>query len=145
MEEAARRKSPVEAVTTFYFNNEFHLEGAQEIVDDAEAQAEHMQERAITAALERMESAPAVSRKVVRGHSPADVLLDAAKDAAFLVVGHMQHGPMREELHLGSVARHCLRHATGPIVVVPHRAHVPSQDRPAHDDVAGTKAGTESG
>jgi nucleotide-binding universal stress UspA family protein len=145
MAEAARRNSPVEAVTAWYFSNPFHLEGGPDLADDVEAQAEHVQERAITAALERMESAPAVSRKLVRGQSPADVLLEASKGAAFLVVGHMQHGAMREELHLGSVAWHCLRHATGPIVVVPHSSHVPSQDRPAHDDVAGTKAGTESG
>jgi nucleotide-binding universal stress UspA family protein len=140
MQEAVRRNGTVEAVTAWYFNNPFHLEGGPELEGDVEAQAEHLQERAITAALERVDSAPAVERKLIRGESAPEVLLDASKGAGFLVVGHTHHKPMAEELHLGSTSRHVLRHATTPVMVVPVAANVPLQGKPAHDAPAKSDA-----
>ena len=59
---------------------------------------------------------------VVRRHlvqaAATDALLDAATRAAVLVVGrHGQHAVA--SIGLGGVARHCLQHAQGPVIVAP--------------------------
>lgn len=54
--------------------------------------------------------------RVIEGH-PARVLLDAAQGADLLVVGNRGHGGFTEAL-LGSVGRHCVRHAPCPVVVI---------------------------
>ncbi len=119
MKEAVRRHSAVEAVTAWYFDNPFNLENGAELAAQVERRAHQMQERAVTRARERVDGAPSVSQVVVRGEFPAQVLLRAAQDAAFLVVGHTQHRPLLLDRLLGSTSRDCLRHATGPVVVVP--------------------------
>jgi nucleotide-binding universal stress UspA family protein len=58
----------------------------------------------------------AVHQIVVEGN-PAQVLLDAAKDADLLVVGNRGHGGFADAL-IGSVSVRCLHHATCPVVVV---------------------------
>jgi nucleotide-binding universal stress UspA family protein len=57
-----------------------------------------------------------VSQRVVKGH-PAAVLLDAAVDAALLVVGNRGRGGSTGML-LGSVSRHVIARATCPVVVI---------------------------
>lgn len=57
-----------------------------------------------------------VHAKVIRGPA-APVLLDAARDAALLVVGTRGRSEF-EELLLGSVSDNCVRHAGCPVVVV---------------------------
>jgi nucleotide-binding universal stress UspA family protein len=57
-----------------------------------------------------------VHAKVIRG-SAAPVLLEAARDAALLVVGSRGRGEFTE-LVLGSVSDNCVRHAGCPVVVV---------------------------
>jgi nucleotide-binding universal stress UspA family protein len=52
------------------------------------------------------------------------VLVEAAADAAMLVVGRSGHGGLSELLRLGSVARACTEHAPCPVVVVPTAADV---------------------
>jgi nucleotide-binding universal stress UspA family protein len=52
---------------------------------------------------------------------PGEVLVDAAKDAALLVVGHRARGSVRSVL-LGSVGLYCVLHAECPITIVPPRA-----------------------
>ena len=119
MGEAVRRRSAVEAVTAWYFDNPFRLENGAELAAKVAERARRMQERAVIRARERVDEAPPVSQVVVRGEFPAQVLLRAAQDAAFLVVGHTQHRPVVLDRLLGSTSRDCLRHATGPVVVVP--------------------------
>jgi nucleotide-binding universal stress UspA family protein len=58
-----------------------------------------------------------VVQRVVRG-DPAEVLLDAAKSAQLLVVGSSGHRRFAVAL-LGSVALHCVQHASTPMVIVP--------------------------
>ncbi|MDT7710440.1 MAG: hypothetical protein QOG20_6047 [Pseudonocardiales bacterium] len=59
-----------------------------------------------------------VTVRVLRGH-PAEVLIEAGKDAAMLVVGRSGHGALSDLLRIGSVARTCIEHAPCPVVVVP--------------------------
>jgi nucleotide-binding universal stress UspA family protein len=57
-----------------------------------------------------------VNQIVVEGN-PAQVLLDAAKDADLLVVGNRGHGAFIDAL-IGSVSVRCLHHASCPVVIV---------------------------
>jgi nucleotide-binding universal stress UspA family protein len=57
-----------------------------------------------------------VRQRTVQGN-PAQVLLDAAKDAELLVVGSRGHGGFTGAL-LGSVGLHCVHHAHCPVVVI---------------------------
>lgn len=61
-------------------------------------------------------TAVTVRQRVVQGN-PAQVLLDAAKDAELLVVGSRGHGGFTGAL-LGSVGLHCVHHAHCPVVVI---------------------------
>ena len=63
-----------------------------------------------------------VQQEIVRGH-PAQVLIDAARDADLLVVGNRGHGGFTGML-LGSVSRHVSAHAHCPVLVV-HEDDVP--------------------
>jgi nucleotide-binding universal stress UspA family protein len=57
-----------------------------------------------------------VSQRVVQGH-PAQVLVDAAADAALLVVGSRGRGGFTGML-LGSASQHVIARAACPVVVV---------------------------
>jgi nucleotide-binding universal stress UspA family protein len=72
-------------------------------------------------------TAEAVDRRVERG-DPAQVLLEAARDADLLVLGNHGRGALGGAL-VGSVAQHCVRHAAGPLVLVP--AAEPARPRTA--------------
>jgi nucleotide-binding universal stress UspA family protein len=65
-----------------------------------------------------------VSQRVVMGH-PAKVLLDAAADAALLVVGSRGRGGFKGIL-LGSVSQHVIARAACPVVVVRAPADPPA-------------------
>jgi len=65
------------------------------------------------------EASPAVPVRATALEGPAgEVLVAAAEDADLLVAGGRGHGAIRGML-LGSVALHCVVHASGPVVVVP--------------------------
>lgn len=62
----------------------------------------------------------------MRGHAPegdpATVLVEAGAQGALLVLGRHGHGRWQRKLigpQLGSVAGHCLSHASVPVVIVP--------------------------
>jgi nucleotide-binding universal stress UspA family protein len=82
------------------------------------------QERAtaiLDEALAELDTQVTVTSKVVAGR-PADVLIEAARDADMLVVGSRGHGGFRGLL-LGSVSHQVVTHAVVPTVVVPTRRH----------------------
>jgi nucleotide-binding universal stress UspA family protein len=58
-----------------------------------------------------------VERQVAHGDA-ATTLLDTARDADLLVLGNHRRGALTGAL-LGSVAQHCVRHASCPVVLVP--------------------------
>ena len=59
-----------------------------------------------------------IETRTVEGQ-PAEVLVEAARDADLLVVGSRGMGGFRELL-LGSVGQQCAHHATCPVVIVRH-------------------------
>jgi nucleotide-binding universal stress UspA family protein len=92
----------------------------EDLVASARAQVQRMVDEAIgdgpVTALLRVEA--------TAGH-PAKVLLDAAKGADLLVIGHRGRGVVRSVL-LGSVGLHCVLHAPCPVTIV--RAATASTD-----------------
>jgi nucleotide-binding universal stress UspA family protein len=60
---------------------------------------------------------PASLSVIVSNGHPAQVLLDASKEAAMLIVGSRGHGGFTGLL-LGSVSANCAEHATCPVLVV---------------------------
>ncbi|WP_019875262.1 universal stress protein [Sporichthya polymorpha] len=69
--------------------------------------------------MHHQETQPTITSRVVPG-KPADVLLDAARDADLLVVGSHGKGGLATTL-LGSVSEACVRRGTTPVVIVPAR------------------------
>ncbi|MBH1934507.1 universal stress protein [Streptomyces sp. AV19] len=55
---------------------------------------------------------------VVRGRTGPALVASAAEDGDLLVVGGGSHGAVHRFL-TGSVSRYCVRHARGPVLVVP--------------------------
>ncbi|RSD11666.1 universal stress protein [Amycolatopsis eburnea] len=62
-------------------------------------------------------------------HSPAVALEEASKTASMLVLGSHGHNRLLKLL-VGSVAEHCLREASCPVVVIPART-VPQPEKDA--------------
>src|SRR5664280_1107719 len=60
-----------------------------------------------------------VRTRSVEGH-PSEVLVEASRHAALLVVGSRGHGAFAGAV-LGSVSQHCVAHAASPVLV--HRQH----------------------
>ena len=58
--------------------------------------------------------------QLVRTHSPASAILEAAKDAGLVIVGSRGHGGF-PGLHLGSVSTQVVNHAQCPVLVVPSK------------------------
>ncbi|BCJ49113.1 universal stress protein [Actinoplanes sp. NBRC 14428] len=77
--------------------------------------AQEILEKAVAEALGPEPGVP-VRTSVVSGH-PAQVLLDAAREADLLVVGSRGHGAFAGTL-LGSVSQRCAAHSHCPVVVV---------------------------
>ena len=79
-----------------------------------EAEADHH----LTTAIDALgDEATTVVRRVVEGHA-SSALVDAASDAALLVVGRRGISELKHRI-FGSVSQYCATHAAVPIVVVP--------------------------
>jgi nucleotide-binding universal stress UspA family protein len=88
-------------------------------VDAARGDAEHVIAQALEQVAAQAQGVD-VEAHAVEG-APAEALLEAARDAALLVVGARGRGGFRGLL-LGSVSQTCVHHAPCPIVVVPRPA-----------------------
>lgn len=107
--EAALTGAEVEAVTTYYWY-------PMPINDiDCKGMAKHVLEDAIRDVAFPAQPVKIISR-VVEGKA-ARALLDSAARADLLVVGSRGHNGLTETL-LGSVAQHCIHHASCPVVVI---------------------------
>jgi nucleotide-binding universal stress UspA family protein len=74
--------------------------------------------RSLRACVAAVSPPPGVQvRELVLAGNPGQVLLDLAKDADLLVVGHRGHGGFTQAL-IGSVSARCAHHATCPVVVI---------------------------
>lgn len=84
-------------------------------VDELEHHARAVLERSVDEVLGN-DPTTEVRKTVVMGE-PADVLIEASKDADLLVVGNRGHRDLSGVL-LGSVGMYCVHHAACPVVVV---------------------------
>ena len=110
---------PVDAVISWRIPN-VGVDGAGVLLAlDWEGDATRTLEKTVAEAVNPPD-ADRVAQRVVQGH-PAQVLLDAAADAALLAVGSRGRGGFTGML-LGSVSQHVVARAACPVVVV--RAHV---------------------
>lgn len=82
-----------------------------------EREAERVLDATIAAALGGEHDDVRVVRDVIEGGAP-EVLVAASAGADLLVLGCRGRGPLSEAV-LGSVGRHCARHAPCPVVIVP--------------------------
>lgn len=132
LQEARIRGGVVRAVTAWVFEP-----FATAPNGDPAAAREHAREVAedtVRKALADVADAPPVELSVLEG-SAARVLVEAADDAAMLVVGSHGHGRVFDAL-LGSVSAECVRNAVCPVVVVsPVRRH-PNQPPRVPGEVA---------
>jgi len=95
-----------------------------ELEQEAAAEARTVVEEQLKLAVDEVPGADAVPRRALAVHGPAaQVLVEAARDAALLVVGSRGLGALSRTV-LGSVSSSVLHHASGPVVVVPAAAEV---------------------
>jgi nucleotide-binding universal stress UspA family protein len=83
---------------------------------DPSANARECLERAALRAAKRHPGL-VVASEVMEGH-PAPLLVERAADADLLVVGSHGRGAFADTI-VGSVSRHCARHARCPVAVIP--------------------------
>ena len=115
LDEGVRRDCSVEVVTTWSWSEPY--EAMASGVEAARQVAEDIQEKALHAAIRKLDVLPVVSRLVVEGE-PGPVLVHMSNHASYLVVGHSHKGALRRAL-LGSVSDYCVRHSKVPVMVVP--------------------------
>jgi nucleotide-binding universal stress UspA family protein len=136
MAAAARKGAVLEVVSAFpvdfYWTDPYLLDRRQidALRTDTEARTRSLVEKARTElAVAAVPGASSVAFEViVVSGAPAEHLVQIAEGAALLVVGSRGRGGVRSTL-LGSVALHCVTHATCPVVVVHPSPATASQPR----------------
>lgn len=128
MEQAARRGIGVRVVSGFlppqYWPNAYGLSAPptiEKVKADLRMIASRMVER-VVASQDALVSVPVELHEVCG--SPAKVLIEQARGADILVVGHRGRGGFASAL-LGSVGLHCALHAQCPVTVVRERVRRP--------------------
>ena len=114
---------PVEAVISWTIPVDYGMGAAGPLMSfDWEGAARTTVQETVEKAVDASD-AERVSQRVVMGH-PGQVLLDAAADAALLVVGSRGRGGFKGML-LGSVSQSVIARAACPVVVVRDSANPP--------------------
>jgi len=122
LEEGLARGVTVEVVTTWLLGPAISDIAVPSTFEEEQAKAERCQEAALAVVLPDLQRQPVVSRVVLHSYG-GHALVDAAHDAAMLVVGSGRKRLLARAL-LGSVSEYCVRHATVPVVVVPDPSRV---------------------
>ena len=116
LREAQVRKCPVHVVHAWTFDpmaDYFTETSSGQVHQESLAMLRREVEHATTS----MTDIPSIIENSVEG-DPIRVLPELARGAAMLVVGRHRGGLAWQAL-LGSVSAACVRHATGPVVVIP--------------------------
>ncbi|MFP5369539.1 MAG: universal stress protein [Actinomycetes bacterium] len=134
---AARRGADLEAVSSYSVQLLYYLSGGPVDVPDVATIRASQQERARAVVDEVKAEVPVSGVPGIRDVAinlfvcdspPAQALLDRSEGAALLVVGSRGRGAVRSVL-LGSVALHCVTHASCPVLVVHPSVSVGSPPR----------------
>lgn len=130
LEEGLARGATVQVVTSWLLGPPMRETITDEAYAEEAASAQRLQDAAIYAATRDLAETPVISRLVVHDVGGA-TLIDAARDAAMLVVGSGRKSVLARAF-LGSVSEFCVRHASVPVVVVPDPSRVDASDGLEH-------------
>jgi nucleotide-binding universal stress UspA family protein len=121
-DEARLRGRPLRVVCVWSAAGAAYVGEAFTPTADFFLEAEHHAEDVLRDALERLGPDPGVVVEAISVEgSPADELIEQAREAELLVVGSRGRGATKSLL-LGSVSRSVAHHTRCPIVIVPHEA-----------------------
>jgi len=116
LEEALVRKTSVTAVTTWIWDGIVRQRVSEQMLTDEAEIVRARQDQILAGAAAGLPALPPVHQVVLHDAGGA-ALVEAAKDAAMLVVGSGHKGLIARSV-LGSVSEYCVRHARVPVVVV---------------------------
>jgi len=117
--EALLRGSGLRVVTVWTWEGHGNGSGSPPDTGRGERTARQIQQVQLARALARVGAPlPAVEAELAQG-DPASRLMESSCDADLLVLGSRGNSALHDTL-MGSVAEVCVRHATCPVVVVPH-------------------------
>lgn len=136
VEEGLARGVTVEVVTTWLMGPAVSDVATAATFDEEHERAQSVQDSVLAEVLAGFTERPTISQVVLHNYS-GHCLVDAAKDAALLVVGSGRKSALARTL-LGSVSEYCVRHSSVPIVVVPDPARLAehaSGSTPGHEVV----------
>jgi len=117
LEEGLARGVAVEVVTTWVLDGSIRDRITEKMLADEAHVVRLRQDQILREVTDGMPALPRISQVVLHdaGGGP---LVEAAKDAALLVVGSGRKNLLARVM-LGSVSEYCVRHARVPVVVVP--------------------------
>ena len=112
-----RRGVGAEVITAWTVTSPYTDDYSAPVLDEGHERARAVQDKAVARALRGMDQTPPISRSVVHGYG-GSVLVEAARDAAVLVVGHTQRSRLARAI-TGSVSAECLGNSSVPVILVP--------------------------